>query len=101
MTVQEARDTLGYRHGDTIVKSGLEAFRKAYKNVLKTTDLPLNMKRIYERDLNAVETLLSGTDGAVETIEPAPAPKRAIPKPAPKKKTTESEEPSGFVSLFV
>ena len=35
MTVEEAREVLGFRPEDTVLKSGLEPFKKAYKNIVK------------------------------------------------------------------
>ena len=58
MTVQEAKEELGFRQEDTIVKSGLEPYRKAYKNIIKDASTPSHLKKVYERSLEAVETLL-------------------------------------------
>ena len=113
MTVAEAREVFGFRKDDVPVKSGLEVFRRAYKNVLKDHTLPFDMRKVYENNLNAVEVLLSGADSKEEVIPVKITPKKPVeqtqeevkavePKkqeaPKPKK---QKEDPNSFVSLFV
>lgn len=93
MTIQEAKEVFGFRPNDTIVKSGLEAFRRSYKKVLKDTSLSRDMQKIYKINLEAVETLLGGADDKDET---APAPKKVA-----EVKTEPKESSDGFLSLFV
>lgn len=60
MTIKEAKEVLGYREGDVILKTGLAGFKKAYKKWLKNPDTSKEIKKTVERDLEAVETLMNG-----------------------------------------
>lgn len=60
MTVEEARELLGYRKGDVVLKTGLAEFRKSYKKWLKDPDTSKEIKKTVERDLEAVEILMNG-----------------------------------------
>lgn len=58
MTGEEAREVLGYRKSDVLLKAGLAEFRKSYKKWLKDPDTSKEIKATVERDLKAVEVLL-------------------------------------------
>lgn len=58
MTSQEAKEILGYKKTDVLLKAGLGEFKRAYKRWLKDPDTPQNIKESVKRDLEAIETLL-------------------------------------------
>ena len=62
MTVEEAREILGYKKNDVVVKSGLWNFQKSYKKWLKEPNVPAEIRKTIERDLAAVEVLLNEKD---------------------------------------
>lgn len=62
MNNEEAREILGYRKNDVLLKTGLGEFKKAYKRWLKQPDTPNNIREAIKRDLEAVEILMNGGD---------------------------------------
>ncbi len=58
MTIEEAREILGYKKDDVVVKAGLWEYQKAYKAWLKDTNISKVVRQSVERDLSAVEVLL-------------------------------------------
>ena len=63
MTNKEAREILGFRDGDVVLKTGLAEFRKSYKKWLKDPDISREIRATVQRDLEAVETLMSESEG--------------------------------------
>ena len=59
MTKDEAREVLGYKKNDDLLKTGLNEFKKSYKKLLKKSDIPDNIRAIIKRDLEAVEVLIN------------------------------------------
>ena len=59
MTNQEAREILGYKKTDVLLKTGLGEFKRSYKKWLKDPDTPKNIRESVKRDLEAIEIILN------------------------------------------
>ena len=59
MTNGEAREILGFKKSDILLKTGLAEFRKAYKKWLKDPNISKEIRAVVQRDLEAVEILMN------------------------------------------
>ena len=59
MSNEEAREILGFRKGDVLLKAGLNGFKAAYKRWLKDPNSSEEIKATVKRSLEALEVLLN------------------------------------------
>ena len=59
MTNAEAREILGFRKDDILLKTGLHGFKVAYKRWLKDPNASEEIKATVKRSLEALEILLN------------------------------------------
>ena len=60
MTIEEAKEVLGFRKNDVLLKAGLAEFKKSYKKWLKDSDTSKEIRATVKRDLEAIEVLMNG-----------------------------------------
>ena len=59
MSNEEAREILGFRKSDVLLKAGLHGFKVAYKKWLKDPNASEEIKATVKRSLEALEVLLN------------------------------------------